>query len=339
MSKSANKTDNNKGKKNVAPGQLLRQAREARKLSIESVAERLHLAVGIIHALENAEYGKLPAPTYIRGYLRSYATYVGIDGDKLVDEYNLIVGDLPPDLVLEAIPSAPQPGRKPDGTVVILSVVVVASLLALIGWLSSGEEPQLSDGITSQQQEQVADSIEHVLPEQDALSAITPDSVSGMATEAVSTPVVGDNEAPVKSVQETVPVTPVRSEPEKVVTVETNPRPAEPEPAAIAETSPAIPEPAPAPVIPIQADMQGKLRLSLAFDGSSWVEVHDANNKRLLMRLARAGSRYNIAGEPPLHVLLGNAPVVRLMVNDKAFSHQAYIHGKVARFDIQADSE
>jgi len=319
MSKSANKTDKNKGGKNAGPGELLRRARESHKFSIESVAERLHLAVEIIHALENAEYGKLPAPTYIRGYLRSYATYVGIDGDKLVDEYNQLVGDLPPDLVLEAIPSAPQQGRKPDGTIVILSIVVVVALLALIGWLSIGE-PEHADGVTPQPQEQTTDQMEHILPEQDAMSPVTSDKVT--SAPVMSAPVAGNDELLVKPVQKTTPPPPVRSEPE---------------PAATIEPGPAVPVSAPVATLP--AAIPGQLRLSLAFDGSSWVEVHDANNKRLLMRLATAGSRYNIAGKPPLRVLLGNAPVVRLMVNDRAFSHQAYIHGKVARFDIQADSE
>ncbi|HED17305.1 MAG TPA: helix-turn-helix domain-containing protein [Gammaproteobacteria bacterium] len=294
MSKLLNNADKNKGRNDAGPGELLRQAREARKFSIESVAERLHLAVEIIQALEKAEYTKLPAPTYIRGYLRSYATYVGIDGDKLVDNFNQIAGDMPPDLVLEAIPSAPQPGRKPDGTIVILSIVVVAALLALIGWLSI-EEPGTSDGISSQPQEQTTDQMEHVLPEQNASGPLTSDTVA-------STPVTDKDELSGNLLQKTPPTSTTMREPE---------------PAAI----------------------PGQLRLSLAFDGSSWVEVHDADNKRLLMRLARAGSRYNISGKPPLRVLLGNARVVRLMVNDKAFSHQAYIRGKVARFDIQAGSE
>jgi len=317
MSKSASKTDNNKGKVSATPGQLLRRAREARKLSIESVAERMHLAVDIIHALENGDYGKLPAPTYIRGYLRAYATYVGIDGDKLVEEYNLLVGKLPPELVLEAIPSASQPGKKPDSTIVILSVVVVVAILALIGWLSSEETGQ-SGELTTQQQEQTTDRIEHVLPEQEALIATMSDNVPDKVPAQVSTPEVSVDEPPVTPAQEILlPVT-VREEPE---------------PVAIVDVSP------PVPVTKVSTATDGQLRLSLAFDGSSWVEVHDANNKRLLMRLARAGSRYNVTGEPPLSVLLGNARVVRLMVNDKTFSHQAYIRGKIARFDIKPDSE
>jgi len=335
MSKSANKTDKNKGKKTAGPGELLRLAREARKISIESVAERLHLAVEIIQALEKAEYTKLPAPTYIRGYLRSYAIYVGIDGDKLVDEYNLIVGDMPPDLVLEAIPSAPQPGRKPDSTIVILSIVVGVALLVLIGWLSI-DTPDPSDGITSPQQEQTTDQMEHVLPEQDAQSLVAP----GMVTsDKVVPPPVMPASVPATSPDQVAKVSekdePAEKLPQKTLPV--SQVSAEPEPAAKVETLPVVTVSPPIATLPVA--IPGQLRLSLAFDGSSWVEVHDASNKRLLMRLARAGSRYNVAGKPPLRVLLGNAPVVRLMVNDRAFSHQPYIRGKVARFDIQADSE
>lgn len=321
MRKSANKTDKSKGKKTAGPGEQLRLAREARKFSIESVAERLHLAVEIIQALEKAEYSKLPASTYIRGYLRSYATYVGIDGDKLVEEYNQIAGDMPPDLVLEAISSAPQSGKRPDSTIVILFIVVVVALLVLLGWLSI-ESSGPADEITSQ--EQTTDQMEHVLPEQEALMPMTssPTTSAGQmsgnetvgSTDQLAAPVSANDEQLVKPADSTPP----RAAPETVATVESSP---------------------PVPVATLPAAIPGQLRLSLAFDGSSWVEVRDANNKRLLVRLARAGSRYNVAGKPPLHVVLGNARVVRLMVNDKSYSHQAYIRGNLARFYIQADSE
>jgi len=323
MRKSANKTDKSKGKQTADPGEQLRLAREARKFSIESVAERLHLAVEVIQALEKAEYSKLPAPTYIRGYLRSYATYVGINGDKLVEEYNQMAGDMPPDLVLEAIPSVSQPGKKPDSTIVILFIVVVVALLVLLGWWSI-ESSGPADGITLQEQEQATDQMEHVLPEQEALMPViaSPATSAGQmsgsetvsATDQVVAPISANDEQLVKPAGNTPP----RAAPETVATVESSP---------------------PVPVATLPAAIPGQLRLSLAFDGSSWVEVRDANNKRLLVRLARAGSRYNVAGKPPLHVVLGNARVVRLMVNDKSYSHQAYIRGNLARFYIQADSE
>ena len=59
-------------------GQVLKEARENLKISLEEVAERLHLDIEIIRALESNNYAVLPGRTYIKGYLRSYAALLGI---------------------------------------------------------------------------------------------------------------------------------------------------------------------------------------------------------------------------------------------------------------------
>lgn len=60
------------------PGQILKQARENLKITQEEVAERLHLDIKIIRALENDNFAALPGRTYIKGYQRSYAILLGI---------------------------------------------------------------------------------------------------------------------------------------------------------------------------------------------------------------------------------------------------------------------
>ncbi len=332
MSKQGKKPGNKGSNKNLSPGQLLRQARDEHKLSVEVVAERMHLGVDVVRALENSEYGKLPAPTYIRGYLRSYAAIVGVDGDKLVEEYNQIVGEQPPELVLDAIPQVARPDRKPGANIVILSGLVVTSLLVLIIWLSSGEDPQMDVTEAQPVQQQAQAQEQQVAAQEQAVDTIALNERAEVVTEPAAK--LPDSGAPVAVGTET------ESRDSDVTGEVTEPAP---EPAMLTE-----PAPAPAvsvPVVPAAVETttavatQHSMRLSLAFDGTSWVEVYDANQKRLMMRLAKAGSRYNLTGLPPLHVLLGNAPVVRLKVNDQDFSHQAFIRGKVARFDIPAAAE
>jgi len=54
-------------------GQQLRAAREKQGLSIDEVARQLLLNRQLIMELENDDYSRIPAPVYVRGYLRSYA--------------------------------------------------------------------------------------------------------------------------------------------------------------------------------------------------------------------------------------------------------------------------
>lgn len=66
-------------------GQLLRQTREQNLLSIGDVSEHLKLPARQVEALENADFGKLPEPVFVRGFLRSYGRYLNLDETVLND--------------------------------------------------------------------------------------------------------------------------------------------------------------------------------------------------------------------------------------------------------------
>ena len=68
-------------------GQRLMQARLARQLTIEEVAGQLHLQVRHIDALEQQDLSRLPGPSYICGYLRSYAKFLHLPSNEIVENY------------------------------------------------------------------------------------------------------------------------------------------------------------------------------------------------------------------------------------------------------------
>ncbi len=74
--------------------------------------------------------------------------------------------------------------------------------------------------------------------------------------------------------------------------------------------------------------------LLLKFSEDSWVEINDAQGKRLYMDVAKAGQTKTVAGEPPFKVLLGNAPAVTLEYNGEVYDHSMYDKKGVARFSL-----
>ena len=64
-------------------GKLLTKAREKLSPSQKDIAFRLNLKEEIISALDTNDFDKLPAPTYVRGYIRSYARTVNLNADSL----------------------------------------------------------------------------------------------------------------------------------------------------------------------------------------------------------------------------------------------------------------
>ena len=71
----------------ISPGERLRKAREAADLSVRDIATALRLEPRTIEALESGSFDELPAPTFVRGYLRGYARAVGLPPDPLLHLY------------------------------------------------------------------------------------------------------------------------------------------------------------------------------------------------------------------------------------------------------------
>lgn len=67
--------------------QTLRQAREAKSITLEEVAQRTYIKLPYLLALEEGDLDKLPAPVYIHGYIRQYAKLLGLNGSELVLRY------------------------------------------------------------------------------------------------------------------------------------------------------------------------------------------------------------------------------------------------------------
>ena len=60
-------------------GEYLKKERELRQISLQEVAEETKISVSRLKALEANQFDQLPAPIYIRGFVRIYAEYIGLD--------------------------------------------------------------------------------------------------------------------------------------------------------------------------------------------------------------------------------------------------------------------
>lgn len=67
-------------------GETLRSNRERRGITVEQVAQDTRISLRFIEALEDEQFDELPAPVYVRGFLRSYANYLKIDPQPLLDQ-------------------------------------------------------------------------------------------------------------------------------------------------------------------------------------------------------------------------------------------------------------
>jgi hypothetical protein len=136
-------------------GSSLREARTRQDLDFPELEERTKIRPKYLRALEDEQFEILPAPTYVRGFLRSYAEALGLDGQPFVDEYNsrFAVGD---DDVPVRVRRAPQPRSRDraqrESRVAVLALLGIAVVTALViaAWRFGGPEnegvPNLAQG-------------------------------------------------------------------------------------------------------------------------------------------------------------------------------------------------
>ena len=68
-------------------GNTLLEARSRRNLDIPTCEAGTKIRAKYLRAMEEEQFDVLPSPTYVRGFLRTYASFLGLDGGLLVDEY------------------------------------------------------------------------------------------------------------------------------------------------------------------------------------------------------------------------------------------------------------
>ncbi|MDQ6788540.1 MAG: helix-turn-helix domain-containing protein [Acidobacteriota bacterium] len=73
-------------------GEKLRQAREARGISISEVAEQTRISGLYLQSIENDDYRTLPGGIFNKGFVKSYARYVGIDEQEALQDYTNLIG-------------------------------------------------------------------------------------------------------------------------------------------------------------------------------------------------------------------------------------------------------
>ncbi len=108
-------------------GRWLLRERELRGLAREEVAHATKLAPGVIEALESGDAARMPPRAYVVGYLRSYASAVGLDPDETVLRWQEMEGAPGPEAPARA---RPRPGRA------VLVAVLVAALVAALAALA-----------------------------------------------------------------------------------------------------------------------------------------------------------------------------------------------------------
>ena len=275
------------------PGHLLRQAREEQGLSQKETARDLHLTSKVINAIEEDDFELIPSFVFARGYIRSYARHLGLDGQALVAEFDLAYG-VPNNSAkpMSAIRKGVQQSKPGDTWVKLISIVFVVGLVAasIVWWQSqNGSQmlPQLSSGA------------EQELPSGTLVEGLDTDDVN------LDLLLLSTNESEVDAiVPEAESI--IESEQAQVVVVEP----------VVDPVAEAVTEQVPKEVTDAVVLLPNQAQLVMVFDKDCWVEIKDANGKMVLSDLYSAGDTIEQVITAPIEVLLGRSSGVATMTFD-----------------------
>ena len=299
------------------PGAILAAERERQGLARADIAQRLHMSVSQIEALEAGDYARLPRGTFLRGFARNYARALGLDPEPVV---GLLAQDAPrenaPRIVVPSQNIRFDPlGQRLANPYVKAAGIAVALLVlgfaAMYWWL-------------------------FIRPQ-------------GVQSTVVKKPAVEASRPAPAPIPEPAPAEPPKDPPVPVeATAKGGEAPAVPAPAPAPEspaaaTAPttaapattAVPPPASAPAAEAtRAPAPGEGLIRLTFRAAAWVEITDNRGKVLLSRTHPGGSSAEVVGRPPFNLVIGNAPEVRLTYNGREVDLAPHTRVAVARFSL-----
>ena len=326
------------------PGHLLREAREERGYSQKEAARDLHLTSKVIDALEESNFDIISSSLFARGYIRSYARHLGLDGQALVAEFDAIYGV--PNQNKKPMPGVHQLGQqsKPGDTwVKLISIIFVIGLVvaSVLWWQhqNGGSMLQRLNKVTLS--DTAADLVVESLGEDDnssdmELLAANPSEVGA----TVSDDQAAATEAPVQTldVAEIVAVKPIVTALSEAVSVS-------PEMSDVSDSSALNPEIIAVPAVAQTEESTGaadvaalgpnEALLMMAFDKDCWVEIKDGNGKMILSDLYASGSTIEQVVTAPIEILLGRSSgVTQMTFNGEVIDLKPHTRKDIARLTL-----
>ncbi len=308
-----------------SPGKRLRIARQAKGMSQGDIATHLHLSQSIVQALENDDQDRLPRPVFVRGYLRNYARFLGLD-DSILDRY----GDAQTDHSHRLVPAHQRVKpeiRSSNFAVRLVSWILVIGLLGLLvvwwqghlEWNTGNADRDLEVEL-SPPRDTDSGSRDVTLPQPEPGQA--PDRLPQIS-ESPAGP------APAEAAADRPP-----AEPDAAVEKATEGSAQEPAAEDVPQTVAAQITSETLPEKPGAGGEEAASEIVFEFLGPCWVDIRDSTRKFKIFGEMSKGTRKILGGEPPYSVILGNSAMVQVTVAGRPFDLESLSLGSVARFTL-----
>lgn len=285
--------------------QRLVAARDARGWARDQIAAKLHLPLHIVQWIETEQYDRIGQGVYLRGYLTSYARLVGVPTDAVEDVLRAKAPP-PPELVATGqISRSRYLVERYSGSALYLVLTGVIFVPLVMFAMNMGN---------------VGSRLTPLDAPAPALASNESDAATAASTSAATATQTGTADTQTQQPAATTAAPAAHTD--------------SPVAASFAMV-PTLPAADPAKQVPV-ATSGAQLRLSLS--EASWVEIIDADGKRLEYSTLAAGTTKEYPADKSLTILIGNTNGAKIEVGGQAQDITPYNRGNVARFKLAGGS-
>ncbi len=335
-------TENNEEQKitegTLLPGDVLRQAREQLGYSQKDIANRLRLRLSVIDNIENNRFDQAQLATFTRGYVRSYAKYVGLEEEAVLALLDKCGHTKPKAQEMQSF-SRRTKREAHDSRIMGLTWILAAVFVGVtaVWWWQNIHLEQAPVATTTTADQTVAHQKQEQGSDETIVTTLNGDDASISATQPATVDTDVDHSAPTNTEQKNAASTTsadaaTDSSPTTAstaatgTTAEASTTPAEN--AATASTSVSTATDATAnaettvnatPVVDATAP-----QLQLKFSADCWIDVRDATGKRLESGIKKAGQVLDLEGKAPFRVRLGAPSAVKINIKGQPFDLSRY---------------
>lgn len=323
-------------------GERLRNAREAKGMTQQNVADRLCLKLSTVRDIEDDKAPVELAATFLRGYIRSYARLVQIPEAELLPEATQHAPIRPAKItpMQNYSLNSRRSRKKRDGlltTFTWLIIFVVVGLTVAWWWQNhKAAQSELTNSVSTQDNEGAGTS--QSIP-------LSTDPSSQQATQSESQPVANDTQPEPAAQPETTPsASTAPATDNNAATPAASSTATSPAQTPSATTAPAVSTSLPAQPASQAADNAQSTQtpasaeaLTLQFTGDCWLEVSDASGKKLFSGLQHSGGSLNLTGKLPYHLKIGAPASVSVQFRGQPVDLSRFVHrNQVARLNVGA---
>jgi cytoskeleton protein RodZ len=302
----------------VSPGSMLREARQGLSISQEHIASKLNFKLSLVQAIEEDQFDPTVPVTFNRGYLVNYAKLVSIDAEDVLASYEAL--DAASIQRSEMLSFSKETSKQAEHSRVMwISYLIAALLIGLTILWWTQQSYQQTDVITQKTLNQKTVDSTQLIKKVEKISESEFNNNSPITTNNADIMTTENQTNNILSEQGTALV-----DQKKRSQIAGNSNFIEAQPSKI-----------------IEQKLLDKARLLskavFTFKGDCWVNIYDADNKRVAWGVKKAGYVMTVEGQAPFQVTVGKPELTSIIFNDLPIDMSSYNDGNIAKFTLPID--